>query len=233
MKITKQQIREMIRQRIEERCQKGYKTHPTRKTKVMFGRRYRNCVKAESVSKGVKYHMENNLPITECIYRLGSDAYFATIKEVKELSKKGAYNLSKAEQQFLNENPELGEWAWHEEEGQNVPLGFPMYIEASPELYEAKKKKAKKKGPLGKPMRNTGSGKKYKVYMKDPKTGNIRTITYGDQKGGLEGNWNSAEARKSYAKRHRCAEKKDRMTAGYWACRAHKDFGKNVPGRFW
>ena len=160
MKITKQQIREMIRQRIEERCQKGYKTHPTRKTKVMFGRRY-------------------------------------------------------------------------EEEGQNVPLGFPMYIEASPELYEAKKKKAKKKGPLGKPMRNTGSGKKYKVYMKDPKTGNIRTITYGDQKGGLEGNWNSAEARKSYAKRHRCAEKKDRMTAGYWACRAHKDFGKNVPGRFW
>ena len=32
---------------LEERCQKGYKTHPTRKTKVMFGKRYRNCVKAE------------------------------------------------------------------------------------------------------------------------------------------------------------------------------------------
>ena len=30
-----------------ERCQKGYKTHPTRKTKKMFGRTYRNCVKAE------------------------------------------------------------------------------------------------------------------------------------------------------------------------------------------
>ena len=29
-----------------ERCQKGYKTHPTRKTKKMFGRTYRNCVKA-------------------------------------------------------------------------------------------------------------------------------------------------------------------------------------------
>ena len=29
------------------KCQKGYKTHPTRKTKKMFGRRYRNCVKAE------------------------------------------------------------------------------------------------------------------------------------------------------------------------------------------
>ena len=48
MKITMNQLREMIRQQLEERCQKGYKTHPTRKTKKMFGRTYRNCVKAES-----------------------------------------------------------------------------------------------------------------------------------------------------------------------------------------
>ena len=33
--------------KVAERCQKGYKTHPTRKTKKMFGRTYRNCVKAE------------------------------------------------------------------------------------------------------------------------------------------------------------------------------------------
>lgn len=237
MKITKNQIREMIRKRIEERCQKGYKTHPTRKTKVMFGKKYRNCVKAESISEGVRYHMENNLPITECVYRLGSDAYFATIKEVKELNKKGMYNLSEGEREFLNENPDLGEWAYHEEEGRDVPLDFPMYIEASPELYEAKKKKVKKKGPLNKPMKNSGGGKKYKVYVRDPKTGNIRTITYGDAKGGLKGNWNNAEARSSFAKRHNCAEKaakkNAKLTAGYWACRAHKDFGKNVPGRFW
>ena len=30
-----------------EACQKGYMTQPTRKTKIMFGKRYRNCVKAE------------------------------------------------------------------------------------------------------------------------------------------------------------------------------------------
>ena len=28
-------------------------------------------------------------------------------------------------------------------------------------------------------------------------------------------------------------KKKDKTKAGYWACRAHKDFGNNVPGRFW
>ena len=32
---------------LEARCQKGYKTHPTRKTKKMYGKTYRNCVKAE------------------------------------------------------------------------------------------------------------------------------------------------------------------------------------------
>ena len=32
---------------LEERCEKGYKTHPTQKTKKMYGKTYRNCIKAE------------------------------------------------------------------------------------------------------------------------------------------------------------------------------------------
>ena len=51
MKITIEEIREMVKQQIEERCQKGYKTHEKRKTKKMFGKQYRNCVKAESTLK--------------------------------------------------------------------------------------------------------------------------------------------------------------------------------------
>ena len=38
---------------LDEACQKGYMTHPTRKTKVMFGKRYRNCVKKEGVDTRV------------------------------------------------------------------------------------------------------------------------------------------------------------------------------------
>ena len=40
-------IDEEIEEFVNERCQKGYKTHPTRKTKKMYGKTYRNCVKAE------------------------------------------------------------------------------------------------------------------------------------------------------------------------------------------
>ena len=36
-----------------ESCQKGYMTHPTRKTKIMFGKRYRNCVKKEGADTKV------------------------------------------------------------------------------------------------------------------------------------------------------------------------------------
>jgi hypothetical protein len=34
--------------KLKERCQKGYKTHPTRKTKKMFGKTYQNCIKDEN-----------------------------------------------------------------------------------------------------------------------------------------------------------------------------------------
>ena len=49
---------------LQERCQKGYKTHPTRKTKKMFGRTYRNCVKAEEgtiTSKPDRYDPRNTV----------------------------------------------------------------------------------------------------------------------------------------------------------------------------
>ena len=51
MKITMSQLREMVKRQLDERCQKGYKTHEKRKTKKMFGKQYRNCVKAESTLK--------------------------------------------------------------------------------------------------------------------------------------------------------------------------------------
>jgi hypothetical protein len=171
---------------------------------------------------GLMHHWENKIPLTENIYRVGSECYFNVIKQGREFYKKGLYETTNPEEIDLFENSDLGEWAMHE--GELVPLDFPMYIENMNE---------EKDPPIGKPMKNSGGGKKYKVYVRNPKTGKIKTITYGDSKGGLKGNWNNPEARKSFAARHQCAKKKDRTTPGYWACRAHKDFGKNVPGRFW
>ena len=82
---------------------------------------------------------------------------------------------------------------------------------------------------LNKPK--SGGPKKWYVYVKNPKTGKVIKVSYGSPV--MTAKWNDPGARKSFAARHQCAKKKDKTKAGYWACRAHKDFGKNVSGRFW
>jgi uncharacterized cupin superfamily protein len=87
-----------------------------------------------------------------------------------------------------------------------------------------------RKVQLGKPMRNSGGGKKYVVYVKNPSTGKIKKISFGDVSGGLTAKVSNAKARKAFASRHQCEKKKDRMTAGYWACRLTK-FGHLFGGK--
>ena len=83
-------------------------------------------------------------------------------------------------------------------------------------LYEAKKKK-KKDPPIGKPTRSSSGGKAYKVYVRDPKTKNIKTVRFGS--GGLRAKINNSKARAAFSKRHDCPNKKDRTKASYWSCR--------------
>ena len=52
---------------LEEACQKGYMTHPTRKTKVMFGKRYRNCVKKEGVDTKMTLEQAGRIADNICI----------------------------------------------------------------------------------------------------------------------------------------------------------------------
>ena len=91
-------------------------------------------------------------------------------------------------------------------EGSYVPLESPMI-----------------EGPeLNSPKRNPEDGKKYIVYVKNPKTGNIKKITFGDKKGGLSSKINDREAARNFASRHNCDTKTDKLSPGYWACRLPK-----------
>lgn len=68
---------------------------------------------------------------------------------------------------------------------------------------------------LGKPTR--GDVKKYKVYVRDPKSGNIKKVNFGDKN--MEIKRDNPERRKNFRARHNCSDKKDRTKAGYWSCR--------------
>ena len=73
-----------------------------------------------------------------------------------------------------------------------------------------------KKVEIGKPKRGGASGKKYYVYVMDK--GKVKKVSFGDSTG-LSAKINDPKARQAFAKRHDCANKKDRTKASYWSCR--------------
>ena len=59
-----------------------------------------------------------------------------------------------------------------------------------------------KKGPLNKIMRDSGGNKKFKVYVRDPSTGNIKTVRFGDPN--MEIKRDDPERRKNFRAIHNC-----------------------------
>jgi hypothetical protein len=72
-----------------------------------------------------------------------------------------------------------------------------------------------RKVPLGKPMR--GDVKKFKVYVKDPSTGNVKKVNFGDPD--MKIKKSNPERRKSFRARHNCDNPGPRTKARYWSCR--------------
>ena len=84
---------------------------------------------------------------------------------------------------------------------------------------------------LGKPMK--GDVKKFKVYVKDKKTGNVKKVNFGDPNAEIKRD--DPERRKNFRARHGCGTKRasDRTKAAYWACRmwSKKPVSKIIGGK--
>ena len=68
---------------------------------------------------------------------------------------------------------------------------------------------------LNKPMK--GDVKKFKVYVKDPKTGNVKKVNFGDPD--MKIKKHIPERRKSFRARHNCDNPGPKTKARYWSCR--------------
>ena len=69
---------------------------------------------------------------------------------------------------------------------------------------------------LNKPM--AGDVKKSKVYVKDPQTGNIKKVNFGDKNMTIKKN--IPARRKSFRARHNCDNPGPKTKARYWSCKA-------------
>jgi hypothetical protein len=158
---------------------------------------------------------ETSSLIESNVYRVGSEKYFEFFQEKRDAYKVGVYNPVGFDKELME--GDLGKYDMYQ--GEHVPLDCPMMFE-------------EKDVELNKPK--VGGPKKYYVYVKDPSTGNVKKVTFGDTTG-LKVKLDDKEARKNFAARHNCDQQKDRTKAGYWSCnlpRYAKQLGLSGGGNF-
>ena len=182
-----------------ENVLREYKTPPMKLTKKV------------EVSPELGYHLQNNISLTENMFRIYSDKYFQLINEVRNLYNNNLISLNE-EDIWLVES-DLGKKVILEN-GDEVWLDAPMYEDdledvLSEAIHRGKKVK------LGSPFRTPGGPKKFAVYVRS-KNGGVKKVTFGDP--GLKIKNSNKKRAKSFRARHKCSEKKDRTTAGYWSC---------------
>ena len=109
--------------------------------------------------------------------------------------------------------PEEDEFDINEDEDFEEVLGVLGFPEDETELFDAEYRG--RKVPLNKPMR--GDVKKFKVYVKDPKSGNIKKVNFGDPN--MKIKKSNPARRRSFRARHNCDNPGPRTKARYWSCR--------------
>ena len=152
--------------------------------------------------------------------QLGQETIAESMVEIRSiLNRIDGINVPTQEEEYTP-FPEADEFNIEEDEDfEEVlgPLGFP---EDETELFDAEYRG--RKVPLNKPMR--GDVKKFKVYVKDPKSGNVKKVNFGH--GGTSAKRktmrirkSNPKARKSFRARHNCANPGPKTKARYWSCR--------------
>ena len=78
------------------------------------------------LSEGLKHHIDNNKPLTEHLYRAGSNAYFNLMAEARSLYSRGILEFTNEDDLGLLTETDLGHFGMYE--GKQVPLDFPMEL---------------------------------------------------------------------------------------------------------
>jgi hypothetical protein len=170
-----------------------------------------------SLEEAVQYHLDNNISITENVFRPGSDMFFKLIGEAKRLYAEGKYTpVDEYEQDLLKSD--IGEKAMFE--GQEVMLDFPFAEEINEEDDPTDGH------GIGKPFRS-GSGGAVYVRTGD---GGVHKVNFSQS--GMKKRYNEPGRVRSFVARHHCLTNKDKTSASYWACRWPRYFS-NTGQQWW
>jgi hypothetical protein len=186
------------------------------------------------ISEGLRYHLDNQIPLLENVYRYGSESYFNLINEVRNLYNEGKVDLSFMDEELIK--TDIGKKVVFE--GKEIWLDIPM--EDNEILSEAKFRGKNVK--TSSPQRSSSGGKAYRVYVsgcaKKTKSNpsGVKQIRFGS--GGLKAKLTQPDRKKAYNARHGCSKGRhnDKCKAGYWSCRLPryaKKLGLSGGGTWW
>lgn len=165
-----------------------------------------------SISKSLEYHINEGVSLTDNVYRVYSEAYFDLVNEVRTLWKEGKIDLNEEDRMMVESD--LGVRVKKGNEFVYLDAPFIYETETEEDILEEAMHRGKKV-ELNKPKRTPGGPKKFAVYVKTP-GGGVKKVTFGDPN--LKIKNSNKGAAKSFRARHKCDQKKDRTTAGYWSC---------------
>jgi hypothetical protein len=186
-------LEEGLRDPKDNPCWKGY--HPVG-TKKKNGKTVPNCVPTESVAEG-KTPTVVYIEVPEGDYRKSYDAPYMVVK---------------------SNSPEWNKYDEFDEDDMERAAHDVNFVPT--DKFDSNVDEAEYQGrdvPLNKPMSNTDGKSKSKVYVKDPQTGNVKKVTFGDPNMRIKKS--NPERRKSFRARHKCDTAKDKTTARYWSCK--------------
>ena len=170
------------------------------------------------VSEGLAYHVEQGLPLSENVYRPGSEEFFNLIHEARRAYIEGKLELDWFDEELINTDiGTIVELA----NGEEVPLDLPFE-----ELEEAEYRG--RDVELNKPKR--GGPKKFYVYTKNKK-GNVIKVNFGQA--GMTVKTDDPGRVKAFVDRHDCKNKNDRTKASYWSCRLPRYKSLGIKGGQW
>ena len=202
------------------------------------------------VQQAIEEHVARGVPFRECIFRPGSTAFREFYRTVRDMHSQGLLELDWEDEELLE--TDSGELVRLNDEV--VPLDVPFMEDMSDEEVDEFHKELDKlvhkhlghssdeedqmdeaeyngkKVKLNSPKR--GGSKKFYVYVKNPKTGRVKKISWGDTTG-LSVKAKDPGRVKSFVARHKCKQANDKTTARYWSCRTPRYKSLGVKGGQW
>lgn len=162
--------------------------------------------KEPSISEGLRYHIDRELPLMESVYRIESEAWLDIVNEARDLWERNIIDLNEDDLFLVSTDAgRTGEY-----EGEMVLLDVPFY-EGDVDEAEYRGKDVN----LNKPFRTPGGPRKFAVYTKNDK-GNVIKVGFGQP--GMRVNNDDPEKARSFQKRMRCDNPGPRWKPRWWAC---------------